>query len=317
MLATARAFLEHLIDYAGMFPPARLPLRDALRNYAQLAATPDSWMLGRFVCPAPQLDELLALIRDENAPPLLAVAALGRGGHDADEFATQLDADLRDIMSFRATIGSGGSVDVVEMPLPSPLPCDAIERLVDRVVPRIVAAELRAFFEVPYGSDWPQKVVALSEALAHHNNPGSAEAARFGLKIRCGGAMPSAVPSIADLAFFVARCRDRRLPWKATAGLHHALCHENAETKTLAHGFLNVFAAGILAYTHTVDAELIAEILQERNFTAFRCTPDHFAWRDSECSLDDLRMARSLCQSFGSCSFDEPRDDLCALGLII
>src|SRR5580700_545726 len=108
MFATAQAFFEHLIDYAGMFPPARLPMREALRNYALLSSSPEAWMLGRFVCPAAQLGDLLALIRAENdVPALLAVAALGRGGGDVDEFTTHLDADLRDIVTFRAGIGSG------------------------------------------------------------------------------------------------------------------------------------------------------------------------------------------------------------------
>ena len=41
MLESIQAFMEHLIDYAGMFPPARLPLAEALRHYTQLRATPD------------------------------------------------------------------------------------------------------------------------------------------------------------------------------------------------------------------------------------------------------------------------------------
>ena len=80
MLATARAFLEHLIDYAGMFPPARLPMSDAYRQYVGLAAASESWMLGRFVCPAAKLGDLLALAQTDDALTTLGVAALGRGG---------------------------------------------------------------------------------------------------------------------------------------------------------------------------------------------------------------------------------------------
>jgi hypothetical protein len=311
MLPTARAFLEHLIDYAGMFPPARLPMRDAYRHYAELASGPEAWMLGRFVCPAAQLGDLLAIAQSDGALPNLDVAALGRGGIDAAACITHLDLDVRDVTSFRAGIGAGGRVDMIEMPLASPLPRAATADLVDRIASQINAAGLRAFFEIPYGPGWPEHVAALSEALMRHNK----EEARFGLKIRCGGALPASVPSIGDLAFFVVQCRDSRLPWKATAGLHQALYHESAETTTPAHGFLNVFAAGILAHTHALDAALIAEILRERNFSAFRFTPDRFAWRAWECPLEDIRMARGMSQSFGSCSFDEPRDDLVRLGL--
>lgn len=38
-----------MIDYAGVFPPAALPLDQALANYARYRALPEGWMLGRFV----------------------------------------------------------------------------------------------------------------------------------------------------------------------------------------------------------------------------------------------------------------------------
>ncbi len=105
MLATVRALMEHLIDCAGMFPPARLPLREALRHYTRTAATPEAWMLGRFVCPAAKLGELRAAIDADGAPESLSIAALGRGGSDVSEFADNAHADLRAIEEFR--IGPG------------------------------------------------------------------------------------------------------------------------------------------------------------------------------------------------------------------
>src|SRR6516165_211295 len=54
MLPSVRALLSRIIDYAGMFPPAQLPLEQAIRNYARYRTEPESWMLGRFVCPAAQ-----------------------------------------------------------------------------------------------------------------------------------------------------------------------------------------------------------------------------------------------------------------------
>jgi hypothetical protein len=43
-----------LIDYAGVFPPAALPLEQALANYERYRASPEAWMLGRFVLPVGQ-----------------------------------------------------------------------------------------------------------------------------------------------------------------------------------------------------------------------------------------------------------------------
>lgn len=54
-----RALLENLIDYAGAFPPATLPCREAFRNYEEYRRSSHAWMLGRFVVTAGDLDLLL------------------------------------------------------------------------------------------------------------------------------------------------------------------------------------------------------------------------------------------------------------------
>ena len=45
----ARALLAHIVDYAGVFPPAALELDAAVRNFASYRRGPDAWMLGAFV----------------------------------------------------------------------------------------------------------------------------------------------------------------------------------------------------------------------------------------------------------------------------
>jgi hypothetical protein len=56
-VSALRSLLENLIDYAGLFPPAALPIQEALSNYARYCSSPDSWMLARFVLPAARLHE--------------------------------------------------------------------------------------------------------------------------------------------------------------------------------------------------------------------------------------------------------------------
>ena len=46
MNASLRALLTGVVDYAGLFPPARLPLDEAIRNYARYRQGSDAWMLG-------------------------------------------------------------------------------------------------------------------------------------------------------------------------------------------------------------------------------------------------------------------------------
>ena len=53
-----RALLGRLIDHAALFPPASLPVPDALAEDRRARASEHAWMLGRFVCPASKLAEL-------------------------------------------------------------------------------------------------------------------------------------------------------------------------------------------------------------------------------------------------------------------
>jgi hypothetical protein len=47
-----RALLQRLFDHAPLFPPANMTLPDALAEDRRARASPDAWLLGRFVVPA-------------------------------------------------------------------------------------------------------------------------------------------------------------------------------------------------------------------------------------------------------------------------
>lgn len=59
MTASIRALLEGVIDYAGLFPPAELPMAEAVANYARYRDGEYAWMLARFVVPHARWDEYL------------------------------------------------------------------------------------------------------------------------------------------------------------------------------------------------------------------------------------------------------------------
>src|SRR5262245_15528061 len=101
MLASVRALLSGIIDYAGMFPPAKLPLQEAIRNYARYRTEPESWMLGRFVCPAARLGELEPYLDElfQFGPPL-RISASGRGGNTIADFLANLRTDLEIVADF-------------------------------------------------------------------------------------------------------------------------------------------------------------------------------------------------------------------------
>jgi hypothetical protein len=133
---------------------------------------------------------------------------------------------------------------------------------------------------------------------------------RGGAKIRCGGLTADAFPADEAVASFIAECVRLRLPFKATAGLHHPFRTRDDEIGVLQHGFVNLLAATALP-----DADTVA-IVGEADPAAFELSAAGLRWRDRVADADALARARELFTAYGSCSFDEPVEDLLALGAL-
>ena len=130
-----------------------------------------------------------------------------------------------------------------------------------------------------------------------------------GAKVRCGGAVPAPAPE--QLAGFIAACAARDIPWKATAGLHHPLRDVDPASGEDRHGFLNVLAAAGLAAGGANEGDLAA-VLADTGTDAFALDESGLHWRDRLIGPE----ARARFDGYGSCSFDEPIDDLVALGAL-
>ena len=100
---------------------------------------------------------------------------------------------------------------------------------------------------------------------------------------------------------------EAELPFKATAGLHHAVRNTDPATGFEQHGFLNVLAAVDAAQRGAATAQ-VAALLAERDASAVAARV---------AGLRDRAVAvRDAFRSFGPCSIDDPRDELTALGLL-
>jgi hypothetical protein len=318
MSASLRALLDGIIDYAGLFPPARLPLETAVRNYARYRGEPEGWMLGRFVCPATRLAELSPFVEElfPSGPPL-AITALGRGGAIAAEYMEALRVDLKAVEEFSGRHGDRVRVDMLELRLPAdvlpPAHTNNFRALLgtmwgDRVMwafRRWEDKEFKDFYEVSLGRDWRATLTAVLRLL-----PG-------GFKLRCGGLEAAAFPTSEQVAAVLTACARRNVPFKATAGLHHPIRRFDAALQTPVHGFLNVFGAGVLTTALGLTASQVRAILEDEDPSHFVFTDDAFHWKKLSAPVEAIvRARRDRVLSFGSCSFDEPRDDLRALGLL-
>ena len=303
--ASLRALLTRSIDYAGLFPPASLSLEPALKNHADYVRTADAWMLGAFILPIAQFGAAAAMLTQFDEKHPLAVSALGPKTNDADAFVAAVQGAAQTVHSFVQAHSGRATVTQLEMPLSA----DADARVLSEARERLDS--LPAFWEAP--ADAAERTMAL---LAEHNASVTAGARPFGFKLRTGGVTADAFPSSAQIAAALVASAKHQVPLKFTAGLHHPirLFHDSVQTKM--HGFLNVIGAGVLAAEHGWDAQQTAEMLDDEDAGAFRFDDQRFSWRDAPITTEQIRARRELVTSLGSCSFDEPREDLRALKLL-
>jgi len=301
--ASLRALLERSIDYAGMFPPCALQLEPALTNQAGYVRLPDSWMLNAFVLPIAQFDAAKQFLSQFDPRHPLSISALGPKTENAAAFLEALketDAAIRSLAAHNVDLVS---ISQLEMFLPE----DADSNLLNEA--RSMVGNLPAFWEAP--AERAQRTIAL---LVEHNS--NADRPTFGYKMRTGGVTADAFPTSAQIAPALVAPATHQVPIKFTAGLHHPLRQDREEVQTKMHGFLNVLGAAVLAAEHKWDAEQTAAMLEDEDAGSFKFDDEFFAWRDWKIDLQRLRDRRRFVTSFGSCSFDEPRDDLRALNLL-
>ncbi len=314
MTAARDLLLAGLVDYAGLFPPAALALGPALDHYAADHQGDDAWLLGRFVIPVGALSDVPADRLDGSLP--WRFSALGHAPADGEPWLDAARRTLADARAFERDRDGRAVVDRFEIRLPDTLAADpdalagalaALERdLTGAGDPREAP---RVALEVPVSAE---AVAPAAEGVARAVREAGRPA--FALKLRCGGVTPDAIPSVEALAGALASAVRAGAAVKATAGLHHPLRGMADVGGAPMHGFVNVFGGAALAARHGLGADDLAEILDDGRPASWRLA-ERLEWRGLAADGADVVRARAgVALSFGSCSFDEPTDDLRALG---
>jgi len=285
-----RTLLNGIIDYAGLFPPASLSMTDAVTNYARYLQSHDHWALARFIVPVSRLDEFSTAVHA--LPPELRnqtwrLSAL---------IGQDVQADVQTIDTFNTRFSRAPRsllIDTIELKATS---VEAIHAL-------NLPASLTAFVEIPIAPN-PEPLL---EAIKQKG---------YCAKVRTGGVTADAFPSAQDLARFIFLCAKHQTPFKATAGLHHPIRASYRLTYApdspcgTMFGFLNVFMAGAFAFCG-MDENTLAALLSETDIAAISFNQDSIQWRTHAISLSSLEHARAhFALAFGSCSFEEPMQDL-------
>ncbi len=296
--AALRVLLNGVVDYAGLFPPASLPIAEAAAEYVTHRDGPDAWALGRFVLPAARLDEFDAAasgrLPRESARSWALSALLG----------SDVEEDIQRIDRFNERHGNVRSgaviVDTVELKAPTPRDVARADSLLDR--------RFDTYMEVPTVDDPEDLIAAVARTTAK-------------AKIRTGGVTADAFPTSAQVIRFIEACLAHGVSFKATAGLHHPWRAEYRLTympdapSAPMYGFLNMLLTVAAAREGWPRADVVA-VLEERDAGSVRFGSDGAQWRGRLLGIDALERARDSMASFGSCSFREPVDELRALRLL-
>ncbi len=286
MKATLRWLLSQLFDYAGMFPPAQLPLADALRNYLEYRRSADAWMLGGFVCPTSYLSELRLL---ENTLPVCVVVS---PVHDEEILLAEIK---------RAVAEYSGQTRIRSLEMR--IPADGIQRLW-KTIASVVPPEVPIFFEAPPDETLEERVLG----------PLAASGRLLGFKLRCGGLTAAAVPPAAQVIRVLVACDRLRIPLKLTAGLHHPIRRFDPTIRADNHGFVNVLLANLLLRLGRMLADAAVTLMEDKEPRHFHFSDETCGWQGYALTLSDMEKVGRGIVSIGSCSFDEPRDDLRSLG---
>ena len=305
MTAALRSLLSGVIDYAGLFPPARLPLSEAVAHFAAYRESEPAWMLRHFILPAGQLDELAAcaepLGQDKPWTLSLLVAADQQG-------------ELDRIAAFAKTAAGDFRVAALEIALSADAPAkrNPLERQIERLLEQLGAhplGKLDLFFEAAN----EEQRQALAEVLAGLDSADRV----LGLKLRTGGMEARQFPTAVELSEVIRLCETHSIPWKATAGLHHPLPHDCPQTGATMHGFLNLLFAVVLLRAGEIGPETIQAVLTDRQSDHFSISETHLHWQQAAAEIAQIEAGRRRFLSFGSCSFQEPLEELAQLGLLV
>ena len=305
---------QGLVHDAAVYPPGSAPLHEAVKAHRRHRSAWYAELIGPLLVPASSAASL---------------GSSGAAGSAASLGSSGAAGSAASLGSSGGSSGAGGSAE----DLIDPAEQLAVGLIADTGLAglgRALASAPRGVVHVEAavakrGEDPLPGLIALLEILGRHPDlPGYAEIPlTFGLlsaldavsdaraagvhvaaKFRTGGLAAELFPTPIELAAVICACRDRDVPFKLTAGLHHAVRHTDPETGFIHHGFLNI----AVATTQAVGGAEVADV------GATLAGTDPVPLLEATRHLLDQR--RVLWDGYGSCNVGEPVADLARLGLL-
>lgn len=287
------ALLEGVFDFAGLFPPAALPMDQAVRQFDQHLMSDEAWLVSRFVVPITWLADFESELKS------LGPEAIEEGPWPVVILGSSLEAaesDSAAVARAALSLGEAAAIESCEVKASSgEIKKSALVKFATRPFDE-------RYIELPWTSDQSDAICQIAEVEG------------IGVKARLGGLEASAFPTPMQVARFIRTALDAELPYKFTAGLHHPMRHFDAELGIQMHGFVNVLYAGALAYVNDLAEKEIVEILSDEDPTSFMQVGNAIKWGTWEANEDEIIDFRDLFRTIGSCSISDPAEGIAGRG---
>jgi len=297
-------FLDKLIDYAGLFPPAKLEIEPSLKNYAEYIQSTDKWMMSQFIIPVSRLNEIPTdLMKSYSEDFPLNLSLISRNICDDIAIVNRFIN-----MNNNSTIFTGYESRISDLATFS-------QNLLDiHQLGQNQELNFESFYEVSPNDNWMNQ---MNEAVSIISAFNAEYEGTVGFKLRCGGVEANMFPPAENIAQAILACRDASVSMKFTAGLHHPVRHYSESVKTKMYGFFNIFIGGMIAHKFKLETEALTTILLDENPENFTFDDNGLHWKTYSISNSEIENYRQKSFiSYGSCSFNEPREDLQQLGLL-
>ncbi|CAM03214.1 hypothetical protein A8924_4330 [Saccharopolyspora erythraea NRRL 2338] len=259
--------LRGLVDDAGLFPPTALEMDAAVARHRADLASAEPMLTHRFLCPASRIGELREHLTGADHVEVGLIADRGVSG--LAETCAELGGDPRT------------SLALVEVPMAKVASVGDLLAVVPDGVP--------VFLEPPSAADVGQALDAVHAAGGERV---------LGAKLRCGGVRAELFPTPHEVASFIVACVAAGVPFKATAGLHHAVRHRDATTGFTHHGYLNLLLASAVAAAGGAGQDVLAALEID--------DPAELAGRIAALDEQTAHRTRRAMLSYGSCSTSTP-----------
>lgn len=318
-----RSVFARWIDDAAVFPPAQLPVAQALREHLELRAGEHADLIGPLLAGTGHVADLIA-----------AAQSKSHADSHADSHAeSDPDADSAPRLDEPRLDDTGQGLQQARVPV------GVIARAGTPVEDLLAAAaavradpnlELASVEVSATEQDWPRTLdldVPVAVELAPSDDeagyPVLADLHRARLqghsviaKLRTQAVAPRGAPTATELAAFLVATREQSVPFKLTGGLHHALPHGAGEAAE--HGLLNVLAsAGSLVGASSAGGSS-AGVGTARDLVDILTTtePEPLLAAIAGWSAQDHTAVRAAFRSFGCCAVTDPIGEFTTLGLL-